>query len=314
MLLRALAGAGLLLASLEAASAQDLSIRVPAYGPTLDKEMSYRVEMGTAVDSHGLLGAAGEMNGVFHDRVTALSENAEGFKMRWRIEAEAPKQNDRGVYDIFRDRLESFGQDKIAVLTDRRGEPLQVDDLDVLRSHVQAKFDQQKESPENYKARLRSLLARLQPGSLFPVEVIAPAARILAQGQQAKESEFDLGLPRTTNVEAKINEASVPYKLTTRVDRDEAGRVAVFRWTKVYDAHEYAEAWRESIVKDLETLKTRRPDLTPEKIAEFSNASLAVETTVRVSLDDGVAISGEEISENRVGPTFSRHMLRVERE
>jgi len=311
---RALLAAALCLALLPPAAAQDLSLRVPAYRPTLEQETRYRVEVEASVDSHGLLGGAGAMTSVFHDRLTVLSAGVEGFQMRWRIDLPPPQKGESGLYVIVRDRLSAFGKDSIVVATDKRGAPQRVENLDALRQNVQARFDAEAESPENIKARLRTVLAKLQPGSLFPVEVLAPPARVFADGQQAQDNEFDIGVSHTSNAEGRINEASVPFKVTTRVDKDAAANVAIFKWTKLFDPQLLADAWRESINRDVATLKGKRPDLTPEKLAEFSGASLSISTTVRVSLDDGVAVFAEEIVDNRVGPTFTHNVLRASRE
>lgn len=312
--LRALFAVGLGLWLAPPAAAEDLSVRVPAYRPTLEQETSYRVEVEASVDSHGLLGGAGAMTSVFHDRLTVVSAGADGFQMRWRIDLPPPQKGESGLYVIIRDRLSAFGKDSIVVSTDKRGAPLRVENLDALRQNVQARFDAEAESPENTKARLRAVLARLQPGSLFPVEVLAPPARLFADAQQAQDNEFDLGVSHVSNAEGRINEASVPFKLTTRVDKDPVANVAIFKWTKLFDPQLLTDAWRESIDRDAATLKSKRPDLTAEKLAEFSGASLSISTVIRVSLDDGVAVSAEEIVDNRVGPTFTRNVLRASRE
>ncbi|HTO78731.1 MAG TPA: hypothetical protein VMJ31_03040, partial [Methylocystis sp.] len=120
--------------------------------------------------------------------------------------------------------------------------------------------------------------------------------------------------PRTVNAEGRSNGASVPLKFTTRFDKDEAGRFVTFSSSKVFDPDALKEAWREVIERETKELAAKNPSVTPEKLAEFSRASLTITTTVRLSLDDGSAIYAEEIVDNRIGPAFTKNVLRATRE
>jgi hypothetical protein len=311
---RALLGAGLVLASALAAGAEELTTRLPPYRPKIGEERVYRVEIETSADSHGLT-RVGEktVRAEFTNSLTVLESTPEGFKIRWRLSPKEPPPGQPGLAEIFRDRIQAFGTDTIEVETDRRGAATKIDNLDTLRQAVEKRIAELK-SDDPATGRLHSLLQRLQPGSLFPMDVLAPAARLFAEAQASEEREADLGMPRTANAEGRSNGASLPLKFTTRFDKDEAGRFVAFSSSKVFDPDALKEAWQEVIERETKELAARNPRTPPEKLAEFSRASLTITTTVRLSLDDGSAIYAEETVDNRIGPAFTKNVLRATRE
>lgn len=296
------------------ALAEELTTRLPAYRPKIGVERVYRVEIETSADSHGLT-RVGErsVRGEFTNALTVLEPTLSGFKMRWRLTPKEPPPGQAGLTEIFRDRIQAFGADTIEVETDPRGAAKKIDNLDAMRKAVETRIEGLK-SDDPSKERLQSLLPRLQPGSLFPMDVIAPAARLFAEAQTPEEREADLGMPQTANAEGHSNGASVPIKLTTRYDKDEAHGFITFTSTKVFDSKALTEAWREVIERETKELAAKRPEASAEKLAEYSRASLTITTTVRLSLDDGSAIYAEEIVDNRIGPAFTRNVLRATRE
>jgi hypothetical protein len=296
------------------AAAEDLSLRIPAYHPPLGVETTYRVEIETGVDSHGLAGGAGTMKGVFFDRVTAMETIPGGYRLKWRLEPQPGPKAEAGLVEIFRDRIEAFGGDSMVVLTDARGAPTKVENLDAIRTNLQRRVESIKDPADPSKGRLGALLQKLQPGSLFPVDVLAPPARLFVLAQQAADKEFEIGVTDVANAEGQINAAAVPYKLSTRIDADRAARTATFRWTKTFDATALADAWSEVIERETSDLRAKRPDTPAAQWDEFKGASLVVQTTVRLSLDDGVAVFAEEIVDNRTGPIFVRNVLRATRQ
>jgi len=310
----ALLGAALALAGGFPAWAEELTTRLPPYRPKIGEERVYRVEIETSADSHGLT-KVGEksLRGEFSNSLTVLESTPTGFKMRWRLSPKEPPQGQSGLTEIFRDRIQAFGTDTIEVETDRRGAATKIDNLDALRQAVEKRIADLK-TDDPAKGRLQALLPRLQPGSLFPMDVIAPAARLFAEAQASEEREADLGMPRTANAEGRSNGASVPLKFTTRFDKDEAGRFVAFSSSKVFDPDALKGAWQEVIERETKELAAKNPGTPPEKLAEYSHASLTITTTVRVSLDDGSAIYAEEIVDNRIGPAFTKNLLRVMRE
>ena len=306
-----LLGAALVLAGRVSAQAEDLTTRLPAYRPKLGVERIYRVEIETSADSHGLT-RVGEktLRGEFTNSLTVLEPALNGFKMRWRLSPKEPPPGQPGLTEIFRDRIQAFGTDTIEVETDRRGAATKIDNLDALRQAVETRMASLK-SDDPAKERLQSLLQRLQPGSLFPMDVIAPAARLFAEAQSAEEHEADLGMSRTVNAEGRNNGASVPLKFTTRFDKDVAGGFVTFSSTKVFDPDALTDAWREVIERETKELAAKRPGASA---AEFSRASLTITTTVRLSVDDGSAIYAEEIVDSRIGPAFTKNVLRATRQ
>jgi hypothetical protein len=311
---RALLGAGLVLASALAAGAEELTTRLPPYRPKIGEERVYRVEIETSADSHGLT-RVGEktVRAEFTNSLTVLESTPEGFKIRWRLSPKEPPPGQPGLAEIFRDRIQAFGTDTIEVETDRRGAATKIDNLDTLRQAVEKRIAELK-SDDPATGRLQALLQRLQPGSLFPMDVLAPAARLFAEAQASGEREADLRIPRTVNAEGRSNGASLPLKFTTRFDKDEAGRFVAFSSSKVFDPDALKEAWQEVIERETKELAARNPGTPQEKLAEYSRASLTITTTVRLSLDDGSAIYAEEIVDSRIGPAFTKTVSRATRE
>ena len=204
----ALLGAALALAGGFPAWAEELTTRLPPYRPKIGEERLYRVEIETSANSHGLT-KVGEkdLRGEFSNSLTVLESTPTGFKMRWRLSPKEPPQGQSGLTEIFRDRIQAFGTDTIEVETDRRGAATKIDNLDALRQAVEKRIADLK-TDDPAKGRLQALLPRLQPGSLFPMDVIAPAARLFAEAQASEEREADLGMPRTANAEGRSNGAS----------------------------------------------------------------------------------------------------------
>jgi hypothetical protein len=310
----ALLGAALVLAGALSARAEELTTRLPPYRPKIGEERVYRIEIETSADSHGLT-KVGEksVRGEFTNSLTVLESTPTGFKMRWRLSPKEPPPGQPGLTEIFRDRIQAFGTDTIEVETDRRGAATKIENLDALRQAVEKRIADLK-SDDPAKGRLQALLPRLQAGSLFPMDVIAPAARLFAEAQASEEREADLGMPRTANAEGRSNGVSVPLKFTTRFDKDEAGRFVTFSSSKVFDPDALKEAWQEVIERETKELAAKNPRTPPEKLAEYSRASLTITTTVRLSLDDGSAIYAEETVDNRIGPAFTKNVLRATRE
>jgi hypothetical protein len=310
----ALFAAALVLAGQPLARAEELTTRLPPYRPQIGQERVYRVEIETSADSHGLT-KVGEksLRGEFTNSLTVLSLTPTGFKMRWRLSPQETPPGQPGLTEIFRDRIQAFGTDWIEVETDRRGAATKIDNLDALRQAVEQRIAALK-SDDPATGRLQSLAQRLQPGSLFPMDVIAPAARLFAEAQAPEPREVDLGMTRTANAEGRSNGASVPIKFTSRVDKDAAGGFVTFSASKVFDPEALTAAWREVIDRETKELAARNPGTSAEKLAEFSRASLTVTTTVRLSLDDGSAIYAEEIVDNRIGPAFTKNVLRATRQ
>ena len=310
----AVLGAALVLAGRPSAQAEELTMRLPPFRPKIGVERVYRVEIETSADSHGLT-KVGEktLRGEFANSLTVLEPAPTGFKMRWRLSPKEPPPGQPGLTEIFRDRIQAFGADTIEVETDRRGAATKIDNLDALRQAVETRIGSLK-SDDPAKERLQSLLQRLQPGSLFPMDVIAPAARLFAEAQAPEEREADLGMPRTVNAEGRNNGVSVPVKFTTRFDKNDAGGFVTFSSTKVFDPDALTDAWREVIDRETKELAAKRPGAGAERLAEFSRASLTITTTVRLSIDDGSAIYAEEIVNSRIGPAFTKNVLRATRQ
>ncbi len=306
-----LLGATLVLAAWPSAQAAELTMRLPPYRPKLGVERDYHVEIETSADLHGLT-KVGEktLRGEFTNTQTVMEPTLDGFKMRWRLSPKEPPPGQPGLTEIFRDRIQAFGTDTIEVETDRRGAAAKIDNLETLRQAVETRIGSLK-SDDPAKERLQSLLQRLQPGSLFPMDVIAPAARLFAEAQDPESREADLGMTRTVNAEGRNNGASVPLKFTTRFDKDDAGGFVTFSSTKVFDPDALTEVWREVIDRETKELAARRPGVST---AEFSRASLTITTTVRLSLDDGSAIYAEETVDSRIGPAFTKNVLRATRQ
>jgi hypothetical protein len=309
----AILGAALALVGRPYAQADELTARLPPYRPKIGQERIYRIEIETSADSHGLT-KVGEksLRGEFTNSLTVLEPAPTGFKMRWRLSPkETPGQP--GLTEIFRDRIQAFGADTIEVETDRRGAATKIDNLDAIRQAVEQRIAALK-SDDPGTGRLQALLQRLQPGSLFPMDVIAPAARLFAEAQAPEEREADVGMPRTANTEGRSNGASVPVKFTSRIDKDDAGGFVTFSSSQVYDPDALTAAWREVIDRETKELAARNPGTPAEKLAEYSRASLTITRTVRLSLDDGAASYAEEVVDNHIGPAFTKNVLRATRE
>ncbi|HTO80474.1 MAG TPA: hypothetical protein VMJ31_11930, partial [Methylocystis sp.] len=165
------------------ARAEELTARLPPYRPKIGEERVYRVEIETSADSHGLI-KVGEksVRGEFTNSLTALESTPTGLKMRWRLSPKEPPPGQPGLTEIFRDRIQAFGSDTIEIDTDRNGTATKIENLDALRQSVEKRIAELKPD-DPARPRLQALLPRLQPSSLFPMDVIAPAARLFAEAQ-----------------------------------------------------------------------------------------------------------------------------------
>ena len=162
--------------------------------------------------------------------------------------------------------------------------------------------------------RLQALLQRLQPGSLFPMDVIAPAARLFAEAQAPEPREVDLGMTRTANAEGRSNGASVPIKFTTRIDKDARRRlrhlllVQGLRPRGADGGLAGGHRSRDQGARGQEPRNLRRKarGIFPRQPDGHDDGAL--------SLDDGSAIYAEEIVDNRIGPAFTKNVLRATRQ
>ncbi len=216
-------------------------IVVPAYTPSIGKETAFRVQLETTIDMRGAepLGP-GTARGDFINRLTVLEHIPNGFRMLWRFDAAlspgAPgSESDYPVNQTFRDAIAFYGVDGLDVNTDASGKPVSVFGIDLIIKNIQKKVDASL-GPGNASPK-GSILERMQrelaANPVFPVEVLVPAARLLASAQRDR-ARTDMRVGATETYDQVLQFGGVDTRSTmnqTLQSVDPSAHVATFVWT-----------------------------------------------------------------------------------
>jgi hypothetical protein len=107
-------------------------IDIPGYAPAPGVERSYRVQKATETDMSFWFDKPGAsamtMRGAFRQRMTVLSLDEDGMRVRWSLSADLP-EDIAGLADsyqmnlLYRNSLTAYGTAALELETDRNGNP-----------------------------------------------------------------------------------------------------------------------------------------------------------------------------------------------
>ncbi|MGO6903434.1 hypothetical protein ACCS96_24495, partial [Rhizobium ruizarguesonis] len=217
-------------------------IDIPGYAPAPGVERSYRVQKATETDMSFWFDKPGAsamtMRGAFRQRMTVLSLDEDGMRVRWSLSADLP-EDIAGLADsyqmnlLYRNSLTAYGTAALELETDLNGNPRDLSGVDQIVAHM---WEVAANGPGGVPAAGASaarqsgvydIIAKLEANPLQIVAALVPEAQLLATGQSYQDETMDIGPASTTSRDEDYGGVSVPVTSTwTLKSTDATARTA----------------------------------------------------------------------------------------
>ncbi|MGO7370568.1 hypothetical protein ACCT04_17250 [Rhizobium ruizarguesonis] len=304
-------------------------VAIPGYAPAPGVERSYRVQKATETDMSFWFDKPGAsamtVRGAFRQRMTVLSRDEDGMRVRWSLSADLP-DGIAGLADsyqmnlLYRNSLTAYGTAALELETDLNGNPRDLSGVDQIVAHM---WEVAANGPGGVPAAGASaarqsgvydIIAKLEANPLQIVAALVPEAQLLATGQSYQDETMDIGPASTTSRDEDYGGVSVPVTSTwTLKSTDATARTATLSLSEEADAAAFSQSQQPAIANLMTGFAERAKSLTADQLASVKRASKSRSVELVVSLNDGSTLEASEIVTVEAGGTTLRtytHILR----
>ncbi|MBY5639716.1 hypothetical protein HFO41_29295 [Rhizobium leguminosarum] len=300
-------------------------IEIPGYAPAMGVERSYRVQKATETDMSFWFDKPGAsamtMRGAFRQRMTVLSRDEDGMRVRWSLSADLP-EGLAGLADsyqmnlLYRNSLTAYGTAALELETDLNGNPRDLSGVDQIVTHVR---EMAANGPGGVPAAGESgvydIIAKLEANPLQIIAALVPEAQLLATGQSYQAETMEIGQASATSRDEDYGGVSVPVTSTwTLESTDATARTATLSLSEEADAAAFSQSQQPAIANLISGFAERAKNLTADQLASLKRASKSRSVELVVSLNDGSTLEASEIVTVEAGGTRLRTYTHIQRE
>ncbi|MGO7815683.1 hypothetical protein ACC684_00215 [Rhizobium ruizarguesonis] len=299
-------------------------IDIPGYAPAMGVERSYRVQKATETDMSFWFDKSGAppvtARGAFRQRMTVLSRDEDGMRVRWSLSADLPESL-AGLADsyqmnlLYRNSLTAYGTAALELETDLNGNPRDISGVDQIVAHMRAMAANGLGGvPAAGKSGLYDIIAKLEANPLQIVAALVPEAQLLATGQNYQAETMEIGQASATSRDEDYGGVSVPVTSTwTLESTDATTRTATLSLSEEADDAAFSQSQQPAIANLMSGFAERAKNLTADQLASVKRASKSRSVELVVSLNDGSTLEASETVTVEAGgprlPTYT-HILR----
>ncbi|TBB69119.1 SecDF P1 head subdomain-containing protein [Rhizobium ruizarguesonis] len=299
-------------------------IDIPGYAPATGVERSYRVQKATETDMSFWFDKPGAsamtVRGAFRQRMTVLSLDEDGMRVRWSLSADLP-EDIAGLADsyqmnlLYRNSLTAYGTAALELETDLNGNPRDISGVDQIVAHMRAMAANGLGGvPAAGKSGLYDIIAKLEANPLQIVAALVPEAQLLATGQNYQAETMEIGQASATSRDEDYGGVSVPVTSTwTLESTDATTRTATLSLSEEADDAAFSQSQQPAIANLMSGFAERAKNLTADQLASVKRASKSRSVELVVSLNDGSTLEASETVTVEAGGTRLRtytHILR----
>ncbi|MBY3037360.1 hypothetical protein HFO68_17575 [Rhizobium laguerreae] len=300
-------------------------IEIPGYAPATGVERSYRVLKATETDMSFWFDKPGAsamtMRGAFRQRMTVLSRDEDGMRVRWSLSADLP-EGIAGLADsyqmnlLYRNSLTAYGTAALELETDLNGNPRDLSGVDQIVTHMR---EMAANGPGGVPAAGESgvydIIAKLEANPLQIIAALVPEAQLLATGQSYQAETMEIGQASATSRDEDYGGVSVPVTSTwTLESTDATARTATLSLSEEADAAAFSQSQQPAIANLISGFAERAKNLTADQLASVKRASKSRSVKLVVSLNDGSTLEASEIVTVASGGTTLRTYTHIQRE
>nr|WP_080589050.1 hypothetical protein [Rhizobium leguminosarum] len=296
----------------------DDGITIPGYTPATGVERGYSVQKATETDMSFWFdnsGASVTARGVFHPRMTVLSRDETGMRVRWSLNAELP-EGTAGPADsyqmnlLYRSSLAAYGTSTLELETDLNGFPSNPVGVDRIMAHMR---EMAANAPGGENG-VNGIIGKIEQNPLLIVTALVPEAQLLATGQFYQDQLMQIGQAEAASRTEDYNGVNVPVTSTwTLESTDATSRTATLSLSEEFDPAALSRSQEPATAKMMAAFPERVKNLTAEQLASIKRAGKTRSAKFVVSLDDGSAVEATEIVSVTTGGFALRtytHILR----
>ncbi|ASS54674.1 hypothetical protein [Rhizobium leguminosarum] len=300
-------------------------IEIPGYAPATGVERSYRVQKATETDMSFWFDKPGAsamtMRGAFRQRMTVLSRDEDGMRVRWSLSADLP-EGIAGLADsyqmnlLYRNSLTAYGTAALELETDLNGNPRDLSGVDQIVTHMR---EMAANGPDGVPAAAESgvydIIAKLEADPLQIVAALVPEAQLLATGQSYRAETMEIGQASATSRDEDYGGVNVPVTSSwTLESTDATARTATLSLSEEADAAVFSQSQQPAIANLMSNFAERAKNLTADQLASLKRASKNRSVELVVSLNDGSTLEASEIVTVAAGGTTLRTYTHIKRE
>ncbi len=288
-------------------------------------ERSYRVQKATETDMSFWFDKPGAsamtMRGAFRQRMTVLSLDEDGMRVRWSLRADLP-EGIAGLADsyqmnpLYRNSLTAYGTAALELETDLNGNPRDLSGVDQIVAHMRAMAANGPGGvPVTGESGVYDIIAKIEANPLQIVVALVPEAQLLATGQSYQAETMEIGQASTTSRDEDYGGVNVPVTSTwTLESTDATAHTATLSLSEEADAAAFSQSQQPAIAKLMNGFAERAKNLTADQLASLKRASKIRGVELVVSLDDGSTLEASEIVTVEAGGTTLRTYTHIQRE
>ncbi|ACI53398.1 hypothetical protein Rleg2_0096 [Rhizobium leguminosarum bv. trifolii WSM2304] len=310
-------------AALSSPAWSDDGVTIPGYAPATGVERGYSVQKATETDMSFWFdnsAASVTARGVFHPRMTVLSRDETGMRVRWSLNAELP-EGTTGPADsyqmnlLYRNSLAAYGTSTLELETDLNGFPSNPVGVDRILAHMR---EMAANGPGGAAAPpdngVNGIIGKIEQNPLLIVTALVPEAQLLATGQFYQDQLMQIGQAEAASRTEDYNGVNVPVTSTwTLESTDATSRTATLSVSEEFDPAALSRSQEPATAKMMAAFPERVKNLTAEQLASIKRAGKTRSVKFVVSLDDGSAVEATEIVSVTTGGFALRtytHILR----
>ncbi|MBY3264849.1 hypothetical protein HFO15_24875 [Rhizobium laguerreae] len=305
-------------------------IEIPGYAPATGVERSYRVQKATETDMSFWFDKPGAsamtMRGAFRQRMTVLSRDEDGMRVRWSLSADLP-EGIAGLADsyqmnqLYRNSLTAYGTATLELETDLNSNPRNLSGVNQIVAH---RREMATNGPDGVpvagasaagQSGIYDIIAKLEANPLQIIAALVPEAQLLATGQSYQAETMEIGQASATSRDEDYGGVSVPVTSTwTLESTDATARTATLSLSEEADAAAFSQSQQPAIANLISGFAERAKNLTADQLASVKRASKSRSVELVVSLNDGSTLEASEIVTVASGGTTLRTYTHIQRE
>ncbi|RFC00678.1 hypothetical protein B5K08_02100 [Rhizobium leguminosarum bv. trifolii] len=297
-------------------------VTIPGYAPATGVEHSYSVQKATESDMSFWFdkpGASVTARGAFHPRMTVLSRDENGMRVRWLLNADLPEGTAGTAHSyqmnlLYQNSLTAYGTTTLDLETDLNGFPSNLFDVDRILAHMREMAVNGPGGAATSENGVNGIIDKIEQNPLLIVTALAPEAQLLATGQFYQDQVMQIGQPAAGSRIEDYSGVNVTVASTwTLESTDAAARSATLSMSEDVDPAAFSQSQQPAIAKMMAAFPERIKNLTADQLASIKRAGKTRSVTFVVSLDDGSTVEATEIVSVTTGGFTLRtytHILR----
>nr|WP_085061954.1 hypothetical protein [Rhizobium leguminosarum] len=305
----------------------DDGFTIPGYAPATGVEHGYSVQKATETDMSFWFDkpASVTARGAFRQRMSVLSRDENGMRVRWSLNADLPAGT-AGPADsyqmnlLYRNSLTAYGTTTLELATDLNGYPNNLSGVDQILAHMR---EMAANGPGGAAAAGASatrasgvddIISKIEQNPLLIAVALVPEAQLLATGQSYQDEVMQIGQPLAVSRTEDYGGVDVPVVSTwTLESTDAATRTATLSLSEEFDPAAFSQSQQAAITKMMTAFPDRVKSLAADQLDSIKRASKNRSAKFVVSLDDGSAVEATETVSMTAGGSTLRiytHILR----